>query len=295
MVNHRTTCTFCKNQVLSREIGLHYLKKHQADLFTGDNLKSLHRDRYLEKPLELCIGTDTFFFCLADNSCIRRSLLADEHFKGKKDGHRNSIITLREKYPLDNKQPENKATETPLMTQKELKWLQELIMDVTASKDVALTQHCRSAFRKLGLKVEEDELRPLFPDHEHWEEKIVEKPEEELISEEDVQEEKEEQPEKEEPEDEDTLPLLLPKPMTKEEVFQHLMSKKDIKNLTTSIVSGKTIEIPEIQQYSKTTTIKRPTDIDLFTANQHQQQQQQPQIPIKIVTNTKRIAKQVTS
>ena len=77
--------------------------------------------------------------------------------------------------------------------------------------------------------------------------------------------------------------FVTEKPMTREEVFKHLMTAKDIKAMTTSFVSGKTIEIPEIQQFQGKTAIKKPTSADLFAAAHPKQEQ----TPLKLITNTR--------
>ena len=288
MSNHRQKCSFCKELVLSRTVGSHILKNHPDSLFVNQNLKELHKDKNFSQPLELSLGDETtyHFFCLADNSCIRKEKLALEHFKGKKDIHREIILKLREKYPLSGDQPDKPRPSAPLMTTKELKWLQDLIMDIVASKDenVVLTPHCRTAFIKLGLKTDEDDLKDLFPHHEHFGTH-----EDTQEAEEEAQEtkEKEETPDPEE--EPEPLPLLLPKPLTREEVFHKLMTPKDIKALTTSLVSGKTIEIPELQQFHKTTTILKPSDLEFAAARV----QPQEQSSLKIITTTKRMPKQV--
>ena len=65
-----------------------------------------------------------YFFCLADNSCIKNEFNADKHFKPRKDAHREAVLKLREAFPQTN-QTSDVSAPLPLLTKKELNWLNE--------------------------------------------------------------------------------------------------------------------------------------------------------------------------
>lgn len=201
MPGHRTKCYYCKESVLSRDIGLHILKKHEAELFAEkSNREDLHRSKFLSEPMMLALGTEYFFFCFADNSCIRHKLNAQTHFKGKKEQHKETVMKLREKYPVEG--GTESAPAPPVLTQKEKDWLQQELIGLyqdqedPSSKDYGMWKFDKKSvviFRKLGILADYDELRKEYPDvfkqddkeeeeqEEYLEEQVEEPP---LVSEE---------------------------------------------------------------------------------------------------------------
>lgn len=249
MSNHRSICHYCKNSVLNRDVGAHILKNHQDILFTKDNLKSLHKDRYLKQPLEVFFDSDTYFFCLADNSCIKKSLLAEKHFKGKADRHKEVIMSLREKYPLVVDNSETKVTSSePMLSLKEKKTLQECMAllisrvrelehktSVEEDELFDFDKKVNLVFSKIGIVTDDKSLQELYPNL------FVEtKKESETIIDEEVT-----------PlvEDEDDILSYVPeKKMTLQDVISTTLTDKDVKNLSTSVTTGQSVVIPELQQ-----------------------------------------------
>ena len=156
-------------------MGRHILKHHPDQHFTGQNLKDLHKDKYLSIPLQQMLDDTIFYFCLADDSCIRNSCTADIHFKGKKDKHREGLLALREKYPLTT-QTETIPPSTPLISEKDKQRVQDEIVEllshiwsleqkyITDDRDT-FTQNKRviDIFKKLGFIYDLEELKELHP------------------------------------------------------------------------------------------------------------------------------------
>lgn len=285
MSNHRSTCYYCKQQVLSRDVGRHMMKKHEADIFRErENVKAIHKEKYLREPIMFTIGEDPFYFCLADNSCIRRSDIALNHFKGKTDAHRDILLKLREKYPMDSSQPVGDAVvRREYLSDAETKTLQEFIIQVVLSDAIGFTKKDKAVFSKLGICVEEEKLKKDYPElfpEEKEEEEQKEEQEEEVKEEPIVEEEK--------PEEAQTPVLPPPKHITKEDLFKQLMTEKDIKNLSTSVLTGQSLEIPELKQYQKNPSFPRPSDLQLLTASRPSAPP-----PVRLITATKRQPKQV--
>jgi len=179
MPNHRQICPYCKTDVLNSIIGSHILRKHGVELFADkQNLKALHSDMNFRKPMLLHVtAEDSFYFCMADSSCIKKEPLADKHFKGRADAHREAIIALREKYPREGpKVDADQTVDAPIVSapsglvisDTEKKSLQKLIMEITHS-ELGLSSNVKSVFKRMGLVMEEEDLRDLFPTHPYWE------------------------------------------------------------------------------------------------------------------------------
>lgn len=90
------------------------------------------------------------------------------------------------------------------------------------------------------------------------------------------------------PQLQETPVLPPPEPITKEEVFNKIMTEKDIKELSTSISTGKIVEVPELKQFQKNPSFPKPSDLQLFTASKPYTPP-----PMKLITITKRPPKQV--
>lgn len=233
---YRSECYFCHNSILSRDIGSHILKHHETALFDDYNRSYLWYDTSLSKPLRLKMGTETYYFCFADNSCIRKEIIATEHFKGREEKHKEAVLKLREKYPRGNK--ETQPSTQPLLSDKERKAIQQDIASIVATlkalekkypdddTDYSFSKAALLGFSKLGIKVDEKSLTEMYP-------ALFPEPEKEPEPEPEVKEE-------------DLLPLYYEKPLTKEEVMKQMFSPEDIKNLKTSIVTGKEVSVPEL-------------------------------------------------
>jgi hypothetical protein len=178
MPNHRQSCPYCKTDVLNRIIGSHILKKHGSELFADkQNLKALHSDMNFRKPILLHVtAEDSFYFCMADSSCIKKEPLADNHFKGRADAHKQAIIALREKYPREGpKVDADQTSDAPIVSapsglvisESEKKSLQKLLMGVIAA-EVGMTSKDKAVFARLGLVTEEEDMKDLFPGHPYW-------------------------------------------------------------------------------------------------------------------------------
>ena len=240
MVNHRVICDFCKNSVLSRDIGKHILTNHESLLFTGHNLKVLHRDKSLTKPILLTTETSSAYYCLADNSCIKKETLADQHFRGKAEEHQRRVKALREAYPLDGSGSPSEPETAPLgLPSSDQKVLQEwFAYVVTNFKDVDIDRKVRRALEKLSITVETEVLQEKFP---HL-----------------FEEEKPQAPPLETPED-DLLPLVEEKPVTKEELLKQAFSDpKFVDEISRGVVSGVAQAIPELEALKKVASSEPP-------------------------------------
>jgi hypothetical protein len=173
MPGQRIDCSYCKTSVLLRDYGSHIVKKHGEEFFSGQNLKDLHKESALGHPLSLFVGEEQYFFCFADNSCIRKEANADLHFKTRKDKHREAITTLREKYPLN--QTSDKTVAVPqgdIWTKKQKKDLEEDFVDMFfAMSDTSrrpddvweFSRKNKALFRSLGICCVYEELREKYP------------------------------------------------------------------------------------------------------------------------------------
>ena len=203
MPGYRINCPYCKVSILSRDTGLHILKNHKRELFVDSNLKDLHRDKYLTKPLVLMIEDTPYYFCLADNSCIKNEFNADKHFKPRKDQHREAVLKLREAFPLPENQKDtpspSSAPPPPLFTKKEKIWLEEeyaqLLSHIREIEDIAIkigrkdrderfewTKKSLTLLSRIGINFDEETIKAdypnLFPDDQPKEEEEEEEDEE---------------------------------------------------------------------------------------------------------------------
>ena len=228
--NHRTTCIYCKTSVLTRDYGKHLLTKHDTNLFdkhTTDgqsNLRSLWREKYEREPLCLSINNDLLYFCLSDNSAIKRLNLAEPKVKKNKDGHRQGVLSLRDKFP-DPKGVEKEAgggglTPTQIDAIQNVVWT---LIDHIRFKEQTEGEtrwewehYCKRSMATLPFSLKEKDLKDKFDE-----------PEEE--------EEKEEEPEKEE----EWEPLLEP---PKPKVSPVLLMVKEMMN-------DKEVPLLDRQQY----------------------------------------------
>ena len=189
--------------VLSRDIGHHILRKHETDLFKDkDNVKTLYKDKYLKEPIILSVGTDAYHFCFADNSCIRRQDVALTHFQGKTDKHREALIKLREKYPLDGS-----VTQEPqrqYLSEDETTSLQHIFAQVVVADTIGFSRKDKAVLTKLGIFVEPEKIKEMFP-HLYPDEP---EEEEETPQDEEQQEEPPPPPETLEEEEEQTIEVL---------------------------------------------------------------------------------------
>jgi hypothetical protein len=189
------------------------MRLHLGDLFSAetkegkDNRRSsLWRDKYLTQPLPLDVGKDQeMFFCLADNKCFRCLTKAEMHLKTTKEKHKENLLALREKYPLQETHTPSPSQETPsvLLTEKEKEKLQSWMLFLwTEFKDITFSNAERKVFDKLGIKTKLEDLKEMFPD-------AFEEPEPE---EEEEPPAEEELPPEEPPlaEEEEATPLPLP-------------------------------------------------------------------------------------
>jgi hypothetical protein len=251
MSNHRSKCYYCKQLVLSRDIGHHILRKHEKDLFGDkDNVRTLYKDKYFKEPLLLSVGTDAYHFCLADNSCIRRQDVAHTHFQGKTDKHRDALVKLREKYPLDGSVPKDVEVRREYLSEAETKILQDILAQVVVGDTIGFGKKDKAVFAKLGIFVETEKIKELYPH---------------LFPEPEEQEEEQEQEQYEEP----------PPPLEVQE---------EEEEKTIEVLDNKKIDIPLPPTPHYTPTLPKPRP-DVYLP-QPTRQQQFPSI--KIIQTTKR-------
>lgn len=245
MPGYRNDCPYCKSSVLSRDLGKHILRQHEAKIFVGDTLKNLHRDKYLSCPLVIYFDTETAFLCLADSKCIRKEEVAKQHFKNQSpDLHKTEILRLREAYPLGTASVSEDASAG--MTRKQKKAL-ELELNELLSK-----------LRDLEIKTNTDELDRFF---------FSETARQALnclslsIQEEAPKPEAEAQtPPLESPED-DVLPLVEEKPVTKQELIKKTFADpKFVKEISTNVLTGQQMKIPELEELKTATSSERPQE-----------------------------------
>lgn len=224
MGNHRCDCVYCKKRILSRERGSHFLKNHKAELFTPENIRYLHHKDYDTSPLRLRVGQEYLFFCLADNSCITKKVMADQHFKGKASGHKTALALLRSEFPP----PEGDAPpppKTPGLSDEDKETLQDFLMSLNHNTDYTLCRNHRLVFEKLGLVADKKSLDDL------WNKEYPEEAEETKTP-------------PSEPEKDDEPPIVVEKPLTREDVAKMILTEKVIQDLSTDIVTGEKKPIP---------------------------------------------------
>ena len=230
MTNHRVSCHYCKQSVLSRDIGKHLLKLHCAQMFVGDSLKNLHREKFLTRPLEVYFDTDPYFLCLSDDKCIRKEETARQHFKTQSpDLHKSAILRLREEYPLGSSSVSESASAG--MTRKQKKALEQELNE--------LLSKLRDFEAKANLR--EDDVFFFSPSARQALSSL------DITLKEEVPETETETPALVPPED-DVLPLVEEKPVTKEQLIkQTLADPKFVKEISTNVLTGEVHAIPELQ------------------------------------------------
>jgi hypothetical protein len=265
MSNHRSKCYYCKQLVLSRDIGHHILRRHEKDLFGDkDNVKTLYKDKYFKEPILLSVGTDAFLFCFADSSCIRRQDVATNHFKGKADKHRERLLELREKYPLDGSAPKDVEVRREYLSEDETKLLQDIFAQVVVADTVAFSRKDKALLSKLGIFIEKEKIKEMYPC-------FFPEPEEEENQEEQEDQEEEEHPPEEEQYEEPPPPLEV---------------QEEEEEKTIEVLDKKKIDIPPPPLPHYTPTLPKPRP-DVYLP-QPTRQQQYPSI--KIIQTTKRPA-----
>lgn len=230
MTNHRVSCHYCKQSVLSRDIGKHLLKLHCSEMFVGDALKNLHREKFLSRPLEVYFDTDPYFLCLSDDKCIRKEETARQHFKSQSpDLHKSAILRLREEYPLGSSSVSESASAG--MTKKQKKALEQELNE--------LLSKLRDFEAKANLR--EDDVFFFSPSARQALSSL------DITLKEEVPEPEPQTPALETSED-DVLPLVEEKPMTKEQLIkQTLADPKFMKEISTNVLTGEVHAIPELQ------------------------------------------------
>lgn len=238
MPGYRTVCPYCKSSILSRDIGKHVVKSHGPQVFTGDSLKNLHKDKFLTRPLEIFFDTDPYFFCFADLTCIRKEETARQHFKKvSAEDHKAEIVRLREEFPLGD----STSSEAPsLLTKKQQRSLEadlkELLSKLRDYETTAsVSEEDRFSFAPQTLQA----LACLNLDVE------PQPPASETPPSEPVQEE--------------LSPLVEEPPLTKEELFQQAFSDpKFVKEISTSVLTGQQVKVPELEALKKAPSSEPP-------------------------------------
>jgi predicted nucleic acid-binding protein len=155
-----------------RDYGSHIVKRHGEDFFSGQNLKDLHKESALRQPLNLFVGDDQYYFCFADNSCIRKEANADLHFKTRKEKHREAITTLREKYPLNQTSDKTAAVAQDIWTKKQKQDLESDFVDMFSAMTDKSRRHDevwefsrknKALFRSLGICCDYEDLKEKYP------------------------------------------------------------------------------------------------------------------------------------
>ena len=228
--------------VLSRDLGKHLLRHHGAQLFTGDTLKNLHKDKFLTRPLDIYFDTEASFLCLADSAWIRKEEMARQHFKKTSpDRHKAEILRLREEYPLGAASVSEVASAG--MTRKQKRALEEELNE--------LLSKLRDYETKEGV---EEDLRFFFTPSARQALACLSI----TVREEPAVEPPAQTPALETPED-DLLPLVEEKPMTKQEVIREAFTdSKFVSEISKGVVSGVSQTIPELQALISATSSEPP-------------------------------------
>lgn len=208
------------------------MRQHEAKIFVGDTLKNLHRDKYLTRPLEIFFDDTNSFLCLADSTCIRKEELARQHFKKQSpDRHKEEILRLRKEYPLGS-EPSEAVAGTLLSSETTI--LQDWVAYVmTQCPDLVVDKKVKRVLDKLTISVEPEVLHERYPHLFEAEAQTPALP----------------------PVEDDVLPLVEEKRMTKEELIQEtLADPKFLKEISTSVVTGQQVKIPELEALKKATS-----------------------------------------
>lgn len=191
--NRRVDCSFCKTSILSRDFGNHLLKKHEDRLFDPgtklgqDNIKELWRDKAVKEPIAISFTAhDELYFCLADNSGIKRKNLAEIHLKKNQSLHKENLMRLRDKYPRDGEVADDTQLSPSIVDAiQEVVWvLMDRIRKDEFVHDAKPTPNLHKKLKlleKIPFALDEKTLKEKFdPDEPEEEEEVKEEVQEEV-------------------------------------------------------------------------------------------------------------------
>ena len=225
--NVKKKCPFCPKELVFTCYGPHIFRHHADELFLSDNKqstenrKNLTSKKHLREPLPLDIGEDVEVYgCLGCESIFQKSSTAINHFKNKKlvcsQLHQNNLLSLKEKYPMTQSVPKSGGK---MKHKAKLEFFIETLIE---------------RVRELEYKHKEEKMDYEERFGEYFEDWELELREEELrkswtfMLEETSKESTPPKTPPSEPEDDDLLPLVTSKPLTKEEVMLKLLADPSI-------------------------------------------------------------------
>lgn len=234
--NTRLDCPWCpKKGMLFTSYGIHIIKEHLEDVFHESsnegkyNRKELSRRKALEAPLPMIDprGDQDNYWCLGCQSCFRCATKAEQHMKSRAkclEIHRENILKYRNDYPLTDTpkaSPLRYRANLENLIDNLLYRVRELEHKLKVPKEEAFDyKRDENYFDVWGLDIKEETLKESWPS---FDPKVEAKAE--------VQEESPESPKappSPPPEDDDILPLVVEKPISKEEQLMNLLKDPNI-------------------------------------------------------------------
>jgi hypothetical protein len=237
--NIRLKCPFCpRDNLLFTSYGPHILKTHFDSLFVQDskscqiNRTRLQRTSCLSTPLDLDVGEeDDQYACLGCLSLFRRNATAVNHFKKKKavcgERHKEMVLMLRNKYPVSFQPP------VEIKNKHKLELFLDDVLERLRKAEKVMNQTpwdyeetYGAYFPDWGMDLREETLK------ENWDlfnEPPPPSPPPPPPAPEPVPEPEQPKTPPSEPAEDELLPLVEEKPLTREEVMKMMMSEEEQK------------------------------------------------------------------
>lgn len=232
--NVRLNCPWCpKEGLLFTSYGPHIIKEHLHEIFAPDtsvgkaNRKCIKLRSALSSPITIEDPKGDGYWCMGCQSCFRCFTKATQHLDKKKcaEAHSENVLQLRDTYPYDADAP----TKPALRFRANLEDLIDSLLyqvryyehkNKVTGEDVFNFAKYQKYNEQWELDIDEAKLKEQWPAfEEEKEEEVEETPESE--------EEAESTP-LPTPEDDEVLPLVIPKPLSKEERLLQLLNDPDI-------------------------------------------------------------------
>lgn len=221
--NIRLKCPYCpKDGLLYASYGRHIFKEHQDLMFLAENTDSKNNRKLLfskaslKEPVMIQSPKGLLSWCFGCQSCFQNHKKAESHLTKWKDCqriHQENIFTLREEYPL------TAATVPTVLKKKQQlnKFLDDVLEKLRHAEQMAnidpwnFKEEYEEHFADWGLDLDEEELR------KGWMFVLEEKPKEDTPA----------PTPPSEPEEDDLIPLVVEKPLTKIQLIQKQLNDPD--------------------------------------------------------------------
>jgi hypothetical protein len=224
--NIRFKCPYCpRDKLLYTSYGLHIYKEHLDVIFLSDskdcidNRKTLQSKNSIKNPVALYgPKSDTSFWCFGCQTCFKNHTKAEKHLEKHKlcqEAHRENLFQLKDKYPIQTEVVKARGIPNKAKLEYFIGSLIERVRQLEykhKEEKMDYEEGYTSYFEDWNMELREEELR------KEWTFFLEEKPKEPTPP----------PTPPSEPEEDDLLPLVEEKSLSKEEVLRKVLDDPDI-------------------------------------------------------------------